>query len=810
MSTREKTMTQLQQLIRELVLAETTTSSPNAITSTSANSEHESPSNSSGTQKQNGSGTLGANQGTMSNENFDQISYTIKQIFQSGRQEAFTEQLSLFISKKELEIEKICNFHFQEFVQSVNQLLKVRAGTEILKNGIINLNKDMQESGLKMVGEKKEIISFRKTQRNIDLALDSIQSCLFVLDIANKVNECIESKKYYSALRLMDELQTVHLRSIAQYEFAKHMKLCIPPMQESIREAVTNDMTDWFVRVREKSKQIGKQAQTIRLNRLEKSSQNKNISRKNNAVTLIDDEEEESEIKIDLKPLYQCLHIHDVLGRRNEFQNNYETNRRLQANLVLKTPFSLQSENLDGFIDFLYEIIGFFVVEAAILNSTDDFRARGNVDALWEATTAKLHQVITENLQECEDADRYLAIKQLVIQFTETLEGYGYNVESLRFLLASLFDRYTQLLSGKCVGQLTEIVENDEYSQYIVANSVEYDYVLAAFTIPDEKRMSIRYPRTLPFSRGFIKICYVIREFVIGFYRFKEGFEQQHNEMDDLVKKSLESILSTIAQLLRAKFMQNNLSQVVQIIVNLEYLELATEQFEKFLDEFRGDRLNSNHQRPRLVLQAVNSFKEESKAAEKRVFELINLKLDQFLELASYDWIAQFPISKPSAYLQDLIEYLKTAVSSTLANLPPSIKSYIYFDALEHLSCQLMEFLINPETKKITPAGMESFSIDLSFVESFVAGIASEANVGEVFTELRQTVNYLTTENFEDYLQPEIKSKKYLKVQNSNIILLLEKMKGDPVGVFSSRLTLAEKTRRAAMEKVLKQLKSKP
>ena len=46
-------------------------------------------------------------------DTFDQIPYIIKQIFQSGREEVFGEQLSLYGAKKETEIEKICHLHYQ-------------------------------------------------------------------------------------------------------------------------------------------------------------------------------------------------------------------------------------------------------------------------------------------------------------------------------------------------------------------------------------------------------------------------------------------------------------------------------------------------------------------------------------------------------------------------------------------------------------------------------------------------------------------------------------------------------------------------
>jgi len=35
-------------------------------------------------------------------------------------------------------------------------------------------------------------------------------------------------------------------------------------------------------------------------------------------------------VMVDFRPLYQCLHIHDVLGIRTFFRNHYEENRRVR------------------------------------------------------------------------------------------------------------------------------------------------------------------------------------------------------------------------------------------------------------------------------------------------------------------------------------------------------------------------------------------------------------------------------------------------------------------------------------------------
>lgn len=47
------------------------------------------------------------------NENLEQLGPIIKSIYDTGRQEAFLEQLATFVKKKEGEIERMCNSNYQ-------------------------------------------------------------------------------------------------------------------------------------------------------------------------------------------------------------------------------------------------------------------------------------------------------------------------------------------------------------------------------------------------------------------------------------------------------------------------------------------------------------------------------------------------------------------------------------------------------------------------------------------------------------------------------------------------------------------------
>ena len=92
-------------------------------------------------------------------------------------------------------------------------------------------------------------------------------------------------------------------------------------------------------------------------------------------------------------------------------------------------------------------------------------------------------------------------------------------------------------------------------------------------------------------------------------------------------------LIQKINAILLKKLQSTNLSQIVQIIINIEYFESTCPDFEMLLMETR-----SFHRSGRIHLKASATFKETRRKAEKRIFELVNSKLDEFLELAEFDW----------------------------------------------------------------------------------------------------------------------------------------------------------------------------
>ncbi|KAF9174338.1 hypothetical protein BGX21_000170, partial [Mortierella sp. AD011] len=719
-------------------------------------------------------------------ENLEHLGPTMKDVYRNDKMKPFLDQLGKFIRRKEMEIEKMCNSNYQEFVQSVDRLLKVRQGTVDLKDKIHILNTDVQRAGTELTAKKRELIESKRILENIATATETLRTCIHFLDLANRVNVQVENRKYYSALRIVDEIQVVHLRSVIQFEFARHMQDCIPILQHAIKDAVTTEMKEWLVSIRASQKTMGKIAMDRMAARQQRwrDRSNKGVRLKttynvNSSVEAAINEENEvdildaDQVNLDLKPLYQCLHIYDELGQRAEFKASYAEDRRAQAKLTLSSitsSFNLKDRNTENFEALLHDIVGFFIVEHIILYTTTNFRAQSQLDELCELVTNLLLRLLSEGLANCQDPDMFLNVKLLLMLYIQTMESYNYPVSKLNDLLLTLFRTYADQLETKFSANFHKLVDEDDYTPMLVENQDEYDLLQRSFRFKEDRKAARQgFPRTLPFSKVVPYCCEDIREFVRQFYRFVEGFNQEQNEMDDLVKDSLDTLLiQHVHSVWLKKLESRNLSQISQIIVNLEYFQGACGDFEQLLTEMR-----SISDGTKVSLQASGLFRETRKSAEKRISELVNSKIDDILELAEYDWLPTSVQDLHSTYIQELVSFLSVVMSATLQNLPDSIRTFVYYDALEHLASQLHGIFTDPNVKHINQKFVTVFDMDVRYLEDFVATL-DNPSVAQTFLPLRQLINLLVSEDTEEYMDPAIRSRNYAQVKSDEVTKMLE------------------------------------
>jgi len=137
-----------------------------------------------------------------SSENLEQLGPIIKQIHANRQQDAYLRTVQALIDSKDAEIEKICSDNYQDFISSVSTLFTVKSYTDIMKENISSLDSSVSHLGGGLVEKKRALLQSKKTAANLDEAIDTLQACLRVLDVVDRVAEMVREGKYWSALRV--------------------------------------------------------------------------------------------------------------------------------------------------------------------------------------------------------------------------------------------------------------------------------------------------------------------------------------------------------------------------------------------------------------------------------------------------------------------------------------------------------------------------------------------------------------------------------------------------------------------------------
>ena len=137
-----------------------------------------------------------------SSENLEHLSPIIKQIHANRQQEAFLRTVQGLIEAKDAEIEKICGDNYHDFISSVSTMFTVKSYTDRMKENIGSLDNSVSQLGRGLVEKKRSLLQHKKTAANLDEAIDTLQACLRVLDVVNRVGEMVKEGKYWSALRV--------------------------------------------------------------------------------------------------------------------------------------------------------------------------------------------------------------------------------------------------------------------------------------------------------------------------------------------------------------------------------------------------------------------------------------------------------------------------------------------------------------------------------------------------------------------------------------------------------------------------------
>ncbi|KAG8134228.1 hypothetical protein E2320_007360, partial [Naja naja] len=253
----------------------------------------------------------------------------------------------------------------------------------------------------------------------------------------------------------------------------------------------------------------------------------------------------------------------------------------------------------------------FFVIEDHILHTSQGLVDRAYIDELWDMALSK------------------------TIAALRTHSAYGFPVSQLFDLLLEIQDQ--------------NILDLDNYSPISVADEEQYEKLVGQFPFHDAEL------EKFPFSELVPRVYNQIKEFIYACLKFSEDLHLSSTEVDDMIRKSTNLLLTrTLSSCFQNAIRKKNL---VQIIINTTHLERSCRFLEEFITNITNVLPETVHT---TKLYGTATFKDGRHAAEEEIYTNLNQKIDQFLQLADYDWMAAEGPAKASDYLVDLIAFLRS------------------------------------------------------------------------------------------------------------------------------------------------------
>uniref|UniRef100_A0A6Q2Y653 Exocyst complex component n=1 Tax=Esox lucius TaxID=8010 RepID=A0A6Q2Y653_ESOLU len=715
------------------------------------------------------------------------IGPTLRSVYDGQEHGLFMEKLDGRIRNHDRDIEKMCNHHFQGFVDSITELLKVRAEAQKLKSQVTDTNQRLQDDGKGLVSCMDDLRRCRLQQRNIATTIDRLTHCLPVLEMYSKLQEQMRLKRYYPALRTLEQLEQTCLPRAGQYRFCSIMAENIPRVRTLIKDTAMSQLRDFLESIRKHSNKIGETAMkqvsaagdsTAHVQRaavgrrLRKEAGlgaatevdghgSSPVTEQDSGILDVEDDEDDevpgAQELVDFSPVYCCLHIYTVLGAREEFENYYRKQRRKQARLVLQ-PHSNMHETLDGYRRFFNQIIGFFVVEDHILHTTQGLVNRAYVEELWELALSKT----------------IAALRTHSVRNTHTHTHTHCNTHT----------------------------HSEDYRQFS-----------SQFPFQDPDLDKLPFPKKLPFSEFVPKVYCQLKEFIYACLKYSEDLHLSSTEVDDMIRKSTNLLLTrTLSHCLQYAIKKKNvgLAELVQLILNTTHLEASCVYLEGFISNITDvppDTANTTK------LYGTSTFKDARHAAEEEIYTNLNAKIDQFLQLADYDWTAAQGGGAPSDYLSDLIAFL-CSTFSVFTHLPGKVAQTACMSACKHLASSLLRLLLQPDVRQVSLGAMQQFNNDVKECERFARTDPVPGFQGDTlllaFSDLRQLLDLFIQWDWSTYLADYGRPTcRYLRVSPHTALVLLEKMKDTSrKGTMFAQFRKNERDKQKLIDTVVKQLRN--
>ncbi|KAF5732654.1 hypothetical protein HS088_TW17G00184 [Tripterygium wilfordii] len=764
--------------------------------------------------------------------NGEDVGPFVRKAFASGKPETLLHNLRHFARSKESEIEEVCKAHYQDFILAVDDLRSLLSDVDSLKSAISDSNSRLQYVALPLLNSLDAYLEAETVSNNINLALHSIVLCIKLMELCVRANHHLSNDNFYMALKSVDSVEREFLHETPSLTLKRMLESKIPAIRSYIERKVSKEFGDWLVEIRVVSRNLGQMAigqassarqreEDLRIKQRQAEEQSRLGLR--DSVYALHEEDDEDGARIgddagnggsgllgfDLTPLYRAYHIHQTLGLEDRFKQYYFENRKLQ----LTSDFQVSSMTpfLESHQTFFAQIAGFFIVEDRVLRTGGGLINKMEVENLWDTAVSKMCSVLEDQFSRMQTANHLLLIKDYVSLLGVTLRKYGYPVDALLDVLSKHRDKYHELLLSDCRKQIAEALSADKFEQMLMKKEYEYSMNVLSFQIQTSDIVPA-FPYVAPFSSTVPDSCRIVRSFIEDSVSFMSHGGQL--EFYDVVKKYLDRLLSDVLDGALLKLINSSVhgvSQAMQVAANMAVMERACDFFFRHAAQLSGIPLRMA-ERGRRQFPLTNA----RDAAEEMLSGLLKAKIDGFMMLIeNVNWMADEPSQNGNEYVNEVLIYLETLVSTAQQILPAPVLKRVLQDVLSHISEKIVGALLADSVKRFNVNAVMGVDADIRLLESFTDNLGpsfSDMDANQLkaaLAEARQMVNLLLGSHPENFLNPVIRERSFYKLDYRKVITVSEKLR-DPsdrlFGTFGSR-GAKQNPQRKSLDTLIKRLR---
>ncbi|KAF1784551.1 Exocyst complex subunit Sec15-like [Phytophthora cactorum] len=717
----------------------------------------------------------------------------------------FTASLQEYAATKENEIRNVCSSNYQEFVDSIEEIVRMKADVsklQVAQNDIDRFQSELAESTSGILSIHDSLATCYTVQKHIDESIEKLQQCQRIVALAAAIEAYIQQGKLFHALKMLEDLR-VEISAFRGRLFPQRMSDWMHVAMRTIKDEAKRNASMWLEDVRAASlaaihrleNQISEQYYEQDV--LEKSGHAPAALGSQLGRSLVSEDSfklpsirvfnsdadtlrERSNIHANymkkalaqLSPMLRILHVFRVMSQVPELAAFYNANRLPQLQLTSFLRGAVTTITPEKFVaqheELFKKLTGSFCLEHLLWRYSDAaLLSKKEINGIFHLVVQSLCGIVSTSVLTINVPNTILDIKLRAIVCARTLsdEVHEYNSTLMFDTFRRLGPHFRSAIMAETKKKLQEFMASDTFER-VQVSSEQLRATLQCCGLGKEEGRLLKNVDlaadlvVLPFTSVVVKSCTSIEALVQMMFDYERYLNI--DDWGEWVRSDTIEALTFLNETLNEVIDQHTdlqVSTAVMMGTNASFLACACDRFEEHVKiqteawEARTYGYSVSNTLRGANTQLVKPCSSRlllSKAAAKKKFDSTTTRAQDMvceLMLKKIDEL----LSNPSMW--DLINYLKVTFAQ-LGQLPLAVQEAVHFASCSYLAKSLEQILSGSTVKKLNMEGIANFKRNLDVLLDFIESVPI-AQLKDCFVPVSHLVDLFVSGGVEAFLDPQ-------------------------------------------------------